>query len=99
MTHVEFGTKVKADLRAAQRAGELARVREAIEDLKAEAPGLDIVALQGRAPWRRLRSGDLRILLRPLKPDEMRDLGHRGRGYLVARVVNRRDLDRAVRSL
>jgi hypothetical protein len=29
----------------------------------------------------------------------MRDLGRRGRGYFVARFVNRRDLDEAVDAL
>lgn len=99
MAHVEFGTRVERDLRGAQRSGEFARVRQAIDDLKAEVASLDIVALQGRSPWRRLRAGDWRIVFRPLTPNEMKELGHRGSGYLVARVVNRRDLDRAIASL
>jgi hypothetical protein len=99
MAHVELGPRVKRDLREARRAGELGRAREAFEDLGAEVDGLDIVALQGRSPWRRRRTGHWRVLFRPLEPAEMRDLGRRGRGYFVARFVNRRDLDEAVDAL
>ncbi|MGH2852658.1 MAG: type II toxin-antitoxin system RelE family toxin [Solirubrobacteraceae bacterium] len=45
-------------------------------------------ALKGAAPWRRLRVGELRILWRAV--------GERRRG---ARVIHRRDLERAVRTL
>jgi mRNA-degrading endonuclease RelE of RelBE toxin-antitoxin system len=45
-------------------------------------------ALKGRAPWRRLRVGELRILWRAA-----------GETRRVARVVHRRDLERAVRTL
>lgn len=44
-------------------------------------------SLKGRAPWRRLRVGELRVLWRD---------GERRR---VARVIHRRDLERAVRTL
>lgn len=99
MAHVEFGPDVDRDVRRARRSGEAKRIAEAIAALEREDPGLDIVALQGRAPWRRLRSGDWRIIHRPLTPAEVKKLGRKGRGYLVARVVNRRDLERAIRTL
>jgi hypothetical protein len=47
-------------------------------------------ALKGRAPWRRLRVGELRILWRAVGNGERRR---------VARVIHRRDLERAVRTL
>ena len=47
-------------------------------------------ALKGRAPWRRLRVGELRILWRAVGNGERRR---------VARVIPRRDLERAVRTL
>lgn len=53
-----------------------------------ERPELDVKPLVGRRPWRRLRVGDYRVLLR-IDPSTM----------LVARVVHRRDLDRAFRTL
>jgi hypothetical protein len=99
VAHAELGPRLEKDLRAARRDGELRRVKDAIEALKREDAGLDIVPLVGRAPWRRLRSGDWRILFRPLEPEEMRHLGRRGRGYLIARAVNRRDLERVARTL
>jgi mRNA-degrading endonuclease RelE of RelBE toxin-antitoxin system len=46
--------------------------------------------LKGRAPWRRLRVGELRILWRAVGNGERRR---------VARVIHRRDLERAVRTL
>ena len=42
----------------------------------------------------RLGTGDWHILVRPITPDE-----HPDGGYLVARIVNRRDQDEAVRKL
>lgn len=101
MAHVEFGPRVEKDLRAARAAGELDRLKAAIAGLAAEelGQGLDIVPLIGASPWRRMRAGNWRILLRPLTEEEMRRLHRTGRGYLIARVVNRRDLERAVQSL
>jgi hypothetical protein len=47
-----------------------------------------------------LRSGDWRVLLRPLSAAELADVaGTATRGFLVARIVNRRDLERAVATL
>jgi mRNA-degrading endonuclease RelE of RelBE toxin-antitoxin system len=68
-------------------------------------PGnLDIKALRGAAPWLRLRVGDYRILYRPLTREELKAVSRQRKrraeaGYLVARIVHRRDLDRAVRAL
>lgn len=44
--------------------------------------------LAGHPPWLRLRAGELRILYRPADD-----------GWLVARVIHRKDLERTVRSL
>jgi hypothetical protein len=63
-------------------------------------PNLELVALRGRAPWLRLRSGDWRVLLRPLNATELTNVaGNAERGFLVARIVSRRDLERAVATL
>ena len=66
---------------------------------------LDVKALEGRPPWIRLRVGDWRAILRPLDVDELAELSRsrgerveRGTVY-VARVVNRRDLERAIAAL
>jgi len=52
-------------------------------------PNADDKPLRGADPWRRLRVGELRVLYRPLAR----------RRLLVARVVHRRDLERAVARL
>ncbi len=69
-------------------------------------PGnLDVKALEGAAPYLRLRVGDYRILYRPLVVGELAGIARRRGapaapvGYLVVRVVHRRDLERAVASL
>jgi hypothetical protein len=56
--------------------------------------------LAGRPPWLRLRIGDYRALLRPLTTEELQELPDDfDQAYLVARIVNRRDLERAVEKL
>jgi mRNA-degrading endonuclease RelE of RelBE toxin-antitoxin system len=78
---------------------DLPAIRAGIDALKGSETGLDIVALQGRPPWRRLRVGDFRIIFRLLDDQEVAALGLKGRVYLIARVVNRRDLDQAASRL
>lgn len=90
MPPVELSRRAQRDLRGLDpqvRPRVIAALRE---DLAADPPppNLDVKTLQGRAPWRRLRVGEHRVLFRP-----------EGDGLLVARVVDRRDLDRAVRGL
>lgn len=68
------------------------RILDALERLNDDpaSSGLDVKPLVGNKPWRRLRVGSHRVLFRMI----------RGRGdVLVGRVVDRKDLDRAVRSL
>ena len=60
---------------------------------------LDVRPLVGRAPWIRPRVGEFRALVRPLTPQEVASLSIEGPGYLVERVVNRRDLTAVVREL
>jgi len=51
---------------------------------------LDVKGLAGRRPWRRLRVGDHRVLFKPVD---------RGRILLVARIIDRKELERAVAGL
>jgi hypothetical protein len=75
-------------------------VLDALDRLAEGAESLDIKALQGAAPWLRLRVGDVRVLYRPMTSDEVRALpGSSSTGYLVARIVNRRNLERAMETL
>ncbi len=72
------------------------RIRDALEALAGGEENLDIKALSGQQPWLRLRAGDWRVLYRPYSPAERAE---HGPGLLVARVVNRRDLLKAVCTL
>ena len=67
------------------------RVQNAFQALETDAANLD-KPVAGRAPWRRLRVGEHRVLYRELtdEPDAR---------YLVARVIDRRDLHRAIDKL
>jgi len=62
-------------------------------------PGnLDEKLLEGHSPWRRLRVGDHRVIFRPFSPEERKQYGS-PKGYVVERVIDRRDLDRATKGL
>jgi hypothetical protein len=56
-------------------------------------------------PYLRLRVGAYRVIYRPLDPTEIAEVARRrglskvGAAYPVARIVHRRDLERAVASL
>jgi len=54
--------------------------------------------LVGAEPWRRLRVGMWRVIFRALSPIELKGF-EQDRGYLVERVIRRRDLDRATKGL
>jgi mRNA interferase RelE/StbE len=68
------------------------RVQRAFEDLAVDAANLDIKPVAGHSPWRRLRVGEHRVLYRELTAEA-------GPRYLVARVIDRRDLHRAIDKL
>jgi mRNA-degrading endonuclease RelE of RelBE toxin-antitoxin system len=65
------------------------RVGDALRLLALGAENLDVKPLSGSAPWLRLRVGDYRVLYREAGDDIL----------VVARIVNRRDLIRTVRTL
>ena len=77
------------------------RVRKAVTGLVElpPRPNLDVRPLVGHAPWLRLRIGDVRVILRPLSSDERRQVNVDAPAYLVERVIDRRDLERAADSL
>ena len=94
-SRIELAGRAMRDLRRIDTP-ERRRIREALELLASGAENADIKALTGQAPWLRLRTGDWRVLYRPLTEAEAVEGGP---GFLVAPVVNRRDLLRAVRTL
>lgn len=90
-----------AEVRLARRAGKdldslskqaARRVIAAVERLANDpsAPGLDVKVLVGRRPWRRLRVGNYRVLFRFYEGQKL---------LLVARVMDRKELEKAVESL
>jgi mRNA-degrading endonuclease RelE of RelBE toxin-antitoxin system len=68
------------------------RVQQAFEALGADAANIDVKAVAGHTPWRCLRVGEHRVLCRELDAEA-------GSRYLVARIIDRRDLHRAIDKL
>jgi hypothetical protein len=65
-----------------------------------QPPNLDVKALVGRTPWLRLRRGEYRVVYRPLTSPELRALrAAEAAGFLVERIVDRRDLEKAAATL
>jgi mRNA interferase RelE/StbE len=68
------------------------RAQRALEALGTDATNLDIKPVAGHPPWRRLRVGEHRVLYRELADEA-------DARYLVARIIDRRDLHRAIDKL
>lgn len=96
MRGIVLSRRAERDLRRIGAGETLDRIREALEDLAAGAANLDVKPLAGAAPWHRLRVGDYRIVYRPIETGEGVDWTAQ---WLVARVVHRGYLERAVSTL
>ena len=97
--HVELSRRAQRDLRNLSAADRKRLVR-AIEQTLGIDPmpaNADDRALSGRAPWRRLRVGELRVQYRELTVDELPAGAAHGRR--IARIVHRGDLHRAASTL
>jgi len=101
--HVELAARAARDLRGLPEADRNQVIADMRENLAAnpQPDNANVKALQGAAPWLRLRSGDFRVLYRPMTTKELKAAGVEPgrRGFLVGRVINRRDLMKAIRSL
>lgn len=78
------------------------RVRFVITERLTALPlpaNLDMRPIQGLPPWLRVRVGDYRIICRALTNSELRVGPAAPSGYLVGRIVHRRDLPRTLRQL
>jgi len=97
--HVELSRRAQRDLRnlsAADRKRPISAIKQTLGS--DPMPGnADDRALSGRAPWRRLRVGELRVLYRELTIDELPASAAHGRR--IARIVHRGDLQRAANTL
>lgn len=102
MYRVELSKRALRDLRRIDHRGRK-RLLDLLENELAAEPqpaNLDIKALTGRTPWLRVRRGEYRILYRPLTSNELQDLGAQEQaGFLVERVIDRGDLERAASTL
>lgn len=94
MGSIALSRRAVKDLRRIGPGEQLNRIRQSLDGLEGEQPGVDIKMLRGQSPWLRMRVGDYRILYRPIDSGEVADASH-----LVARIVHRRDLERAVATL
>ncbi len=102
MSHVELSKRALKDLRRIDHSTRRRLLTLLEDDLAAEPqpPNLDVKPLVGRTPWLRLRRGDYRILYRPLTDAELRTLrSGEDAGFLVERVIDRGDLERATPTL
>ena len=68
--------------------GQRLAIVEGMHALADECPGAEIKALAGHRGWYRLRVGDWRVLYLSDPP-----------GIVIDRIVNRRDLERALATL
>jgi mRNA-degrading endonuclease RelE of RelBE toxin-antitoxin system len=102
MYRVELSKRALRDLRRIDHQSRL-RLLDLLEgDLTAEPhpANLDVKPLTGRPPWLRVRRGEYRVLYRPLTDSELRALdASEHAGFLVERVIDRRDLERAASAL
>jgi hypothetical protein len=62
---------------------------------------LDVTALAAHRPWMRVRDGNYRLFIRPLTDTELStlDVELPDTGYLVARVIDKKDAVRVVKGL
>ncbi len=102
MYRVELSKRAMRDLRRIDH-GPRKRLFDLLErELAAEPqpPNLDVKALVGRSPWLRVRRGEYRVVYRPLTVSELRALrAAEAAGFLVERIVDRRDLEKAAATL
>ncbi len=102
MYRVELSKRALRDLRRVDHKSRR-RLLDLLENELAAEPqpaNLDIKALAGRPPWLRVRRGDYRVIYRPLTIGELEKLAARERaGFLVERVIDRGDLERAATGL
>jgi mRNA-degrading endonuclease RelE of RelBE toxin-antitoxin system len=96
MSRIVLSRRAERDLRRIGRGEALARLREALAGLAVGEAILEVKPLAGSAAWHRLRVGDYRILYRAVEPEEAGESDVR---FLVARIIHRRDLERAVATL
>lgn len=100
MARVDLSSAAQKDLAKLLKTTRGAEIKcVVLKELTAEPwpPNLDIVPLEGTGTWLRVRVGEFRIVLRPLSRAEC-EARTVEKGYLVDRVLNRRDLERILKA-
>jgi mRNA-degrading endonuclease RelE of RelBE toxin-antitoxin system len=100
MARVDLSSSARKDLSKVLKTPAGAGIKRVVlQDLAAEPwpENLDVASLEGIGSWLRVRAGEFRIVLRPLNAAECKARSV-ARGYLVDRVVNRRDLERILKA-
>lgn len=100
MVRVDLSSSAQKDLSKLLKTPIGAGIKRVVmEDLAAEPwpENLDVASLEGIGSWLRVRAGEFRIVLRPLNAAECKARSV-AKGYLVDRVVNRRDLERILKA-
>ena len=103
-SHIELSRRAVRDLRAIPRKQLERVILPRLNGLEAASSpeNLDVRPVAGHAPWLRLRAGNFRILFRRLTRAELDLLALRrgtvesDTGFLIARIVDRSELERAV---
>jgi mRNA-degrading endonuclease RelE of RelBE toxin-antitoxin system len=100
VARVDLSSSAQKDLAKLLKTAVGAEIKRVVmEELTAEPwpDNLDVVSLEGKGTWLRVRVGTFRIVLRPMTAAECttRDVE---KGYLVDRVLNRRDLERVLKA-
>jgi mRNA-degrading endonuclease RelE of RelBE toxin-antitoxin system len=101
MYRVELSKRALRDLRRIDHKSRR-RLLDMLENdlaIEPQPANLDIKPLTGRAPWLRIRR-EYRVLYRPLIKSELRALSAKEKaGFLVERIIDRGDLERAASTL
>ncbi len=103
LQNVELTRRAQRDIRRLDPQDQR-QIKAALIALATEVPNLKIKSVSGRAPWWRLRVGEMRVLYRyedrPAAEDKPPGQDKpAGRKWIVARVVQRQELDHAVSTL
>ncbi len=85
---INISNRARRDLKRLGPGPHRDRVATGLRALDHDAANLDVKPVEGHSPWLRLRIGEYRVLYRSVDG-----------GWLVERIVNRGDLERAVSTL
>jgi mRNA-degrading endonuclease RelE of RelBE toxin-antitoxin system len=88
LSNIKLAPRAIRDLKGLDRRTRK-RVRQAFQALGTDAANVDVKPVAGHVPWRRLRVGEHRVLYRELADEA-------DARSPVARVIDRRDLHRAI---